>query len=104
MPGRDAKFTLKVPLDISQIGKEVEPQKLRVLARAKDGSLTSKTVQAEPGARPSVVLSFREAPGPLQLLVGPASASGTDLICAQTIAVDVPRLAWLDSSETAVSR
>jgi hypothetical protein len=102
MPGRDAKFTLKVPLDASQVGKEAEAQKLQVVARARDGSLTSKTVQAEGGSRASVTLSFREAPGPLQLLVGPASAAESDLVHAQTISVDVRSQQWSKTSEITI--
>ena len=90
MPAKSAKFTLEVPLDVSQIGTEAETQQLRVLARAQDGSLSSETVRAKPGGHASVVLSFPEPPGPLQLLVGPASASESDLVNRQTISVDVP--------------
>lgn len=94
MPARSAPFTLEVPLDVSQIGGETEAQELRVLARTRDGSLSSETVRAKPGRRASVALSFPESPGPLQLLVGPASASESDLVNLQTISVDVPARRW----------
>jgi len=103
MPSRSAQFTLEVPLDVSQIGAEAEPQELRVLARARDGSLSSATVRAKPGGRgASVALSFPTSPGPLQLLVGPASSSESDLLNRQTISVDVPGQRWGESSKLAI--
>jgi hypothetical protein len=102
MPARSAPFTLDVPLDASQIGADAEAQELRVLARARDGSLNSKTVRAEPGRRASVALSFRESPGALQLLVGPATASEADLVNLQTISVDVPGRQWGDSPKLSI--
>jgi hypothetical protein len=96
MPSKRAQqqFTLEVPLELSQIDADAETQELRVAARAQDGSLSSETVRAKPGGGASVTLSFPEPPGPLQLLVGPASASESDLVNRQTISVDVPGQRW----------
>jgi hypothetical protein len=102
MPARSAPFALEVPLDASQIAAEADAQELRVLARARDGSLNSKTVRAKPGGHASVTLSFPESPGPLQVLVGPATASESDLVNLQTISVDVPGRQWADSRKLAI--
>jgi hypothetical protein len=94
MPAKSARFTLEVPLDVSQIEAEAKAQKLRVVARSGDGALRSETVRAEPGRHPSVALTFPERPGPLQLLIGPESASESDLVNLQTISIDVPGHRW----------
>ncbi len=102
MAAKSAQFTLEVPLDVSQIEAEAEGQELRVLARAQDGSLSSETVRAKPGRGASVALSFPKSPGPLQLLVGPASASESDLLNRQTISVDVPGQRWADNAKLSI--
>jgi len=102
MPARSAPFALEVPLDASQIKADAEAQELRVLARARDGSMNSKKVRAKPGGHTSVTLSFPESPGPLQVLVGPATASESDLVNLQTISVDVPGRKWQDSRKLSI--
>ena len=102
MPTSSAHFTMEVPLDTSQIASDADPQELRVLARARDGSLSSKTVRVKPGRQASVALSFAESPGPVQLLVGPASASESELVNLQTISVDVPARRWGDGAKLSI--
>jgi hypothetical protein len=91
------QFILEVPIDLSQIGADADAQELRVVARARDGSLTSGTVTGEAGGRVSVSLAFPERPGPLQVLVGPASATESQLVNLQTISVNVPGRTWGDA-------
>ena len=88
------QFSLEVPIDLSQIGADADTQELRVVARTHDGSLTSGTVTGEPGGQVSVSLAFPARPGPLQVLVGPASATGSQMVNLQTISVNVPGRAW----------
>lgn len=99
MPSKGARFTLDVPLDVTQIEAEAKAQELRVAARTRDGSVRSETVRVKPGAHATVALTFTESPGPLQLVVGPASASPSDLLNLQTISVDVPARRWGDGSK-----
>jgi hypothetical protein len=94
MPAEAGRYTLEVPLDASQIGEDAKAQELRVLARGRDGLLSSETVKVKPGHIAAVELSFKESPGPLQLLVGPASTSAAELENFQTLGVEVPGGRW----------
>jgi hypothetical protein len=102
-PHQPDQFTLEVPIDLSQIATDTGTQELRVVARAQDGSLTSGTVTAEAGDRPSVTLVFPMRPGPLQLLVGPASATDAQLAYLQTISISVPRGKWGEGRVVTIS-
>jgi hypothetical protein len=95
-PRRGDQFTLEIPIDASGIATDAGAQELRVVARARDGSLTSQTVTAEAGGRASARLTFAEVPGPLQIMVGPASATESQLVNLQTISVGVPGHTWGD--------
>jgi hypothetical protein len=97
-PKRADVFSLEIPLDLSQIAAGADAQELRVVARDQDGSLTSGTVTGEAGDQPSVRLSFPRRPGPLQVLVGPASATESQLVGLQTISVNVPGQTWGEAS------
>src|SRR6266849_4476757 len=97
------QHSLEISLDVSQISGEAEAQELRVAARAQDGSLTAKTVRAEPGRHVVVELRFAEHPGPLQVLVGPATASESDLVNLQTISVNVSGRQWEEGTKLSIS-
>ncbi len=101
-PSQPHRFTLEIPIDLSQIAASAGAQELRVVARAKDGSLTSGTVTGEAGGRSSMRLAFAERPGPVQLLVGPATATEAQLVNLQTISVSVPGRRWGEDSTLAI--
>jgi len=93
----EMQFVLDVPLDGSLIGADADGQELRVVARRADGSLSSETVLVQAGEQASVRFQFDESPGPLQLLVGPATATESDVVRHQTLSVDVRGGQWTDS-------
>lgn len=95
-PKQAGRFGLEIPIDLSQVAADGGEQELRVAARAQDGSLTSVTVTGRAAGQATVSLSFRDHPGPLQVLVGPASASETQLVNLQTISVNVPGRTWTE--------
>ena len=101
-PKRAGEFSLEIPLDLSQIAAGADAQELRVVARDQEGSLTSGTVTGEAGDQPSVRLTFPRRPGPLQVLVGPATATESQLVGLQTISVSVPGQTWGDASFVAI--
>jgi hypothetical protein len=87
-------FVLEIPIDMSQVAADGGAQELRVVARAQDGSLTSGTATGEAAGQATVSLAFPHHPGPLQILVGPASATEAQLVNLQTISVNVPGRTW----------
>lgn len=89
-PKQGGQFGLEIPIDLSQVAADAGAQELRVVARAQDGSLTSGTVTGEAAGRATVRLAFPHRPGPLQILVGPGSATDAQLLNLQTISVNVP--------------
>ena len=101
-PTQADQFGVEIPIDLSQVAADGGTQELRVVARAQDGSLTSGTVTGQAGGRASVRLTFPERPGPLQVLVGPASATEAQLVGLQTISVDVPGRAWGEDNAVAI--
>ena len=98
----EKQFVLDVPLDSSLIGADADGQELRVVARHADGCLSSKTVRVQPGEHASVRFHFDESPGPLQLLVGPATATESDVVRHQTLSVDVRGRQWSDTSRVSL--
>jgi len=98
----EKQFVLDVPLDGSLIGADADGQELRVVARHADGCLSSKTVRVQPGEHASVRFHFDESPGPLQLLVGPATATESDVVRHQTLSVDVRGRQWSDTSRVSL--
>jgi hypothetical protein len=101
-PSRPHQFILEIPIDLSQVAADAGAQELRVVARANDGSLTSRTVTGEAGGQTSVSLGFPGRPGPVQLLVGPATATDDQLVNLQTISVSVPARGWGEDSALAI--
>ena len=89
-PKQACPFVLEIPIHLSQVAAEGGAQELRVVARAHDGALTSGTVTGEASGRATASLAFADNPGPLQIMVGPASATETQLVNLQTISVNVP--------------
>ena len=103
MPPRQAnQFVLEIPIDMSQVAADGGAQELRVVARAQDGSLTSGTVAGEAAGQATVSLAFAHRPGPLQILVGPASATDAQLVNLQTISVNVPGRTWGEQSTVTI--
>ena len=101
-PKQAGPFVLEIPIDLSQVAAEGGAQELRVVARAHDGALTSGTVTGEASGRATASLAFADNPGPLQIMVGPASATETQLVNLQTISVNVPGATWAKGSTVAI--
>ena len=81
---------VEVVLDASSIERGVDAQELRVVAQRQDGSLTSETVNVEPGGEATVRLAVGAEDGAIRVLIGPARATDEELTVSDTIAVDVP--------------
>ncbi|HSR43312.1 MAG TPA: carboxypeptidase-like regulatory domain-containing protein, partial [Longimicrobiales bacterium] len=90
-------YRLTIPLDASGIGKSdegPESQEIKVVARDVDGNLYEKTAKVAAGKGSAAELSFDSDPGPLRVAVGPADASGEEMLALDTLTVDVPSRQW----------
>ena len=88
-----ADFVLDVPLDASRI-EGAGDQPLKVVGRAKDGSVVSTLVVLGADGRGSATLRFDTAPGAVQVAVGPQDATDEELLAAETIGARIPTVAW----------
>jgi hypothetical protein len=93
---RKGAFRLSVPLDTSTVGSGGGTQELRVVVKRADGELVSRTAAVRAGQKESVQFAFDEHPGPVQVIVGPASAAEHDLPNLQTISVSVSGRSWAE--------
>ena len=76
---------------------------MRVAIKKLDGSLTSRTATLRAGQQDSVLFTFDEHPGPVQVIVGPARASDQDLVNLQTMSVPVPGASWAERRELVIA-
>lgn len=91
---RDNEYTLRVPVEVSDI-KDVEPgQAVKVAVRERDGSIKSETIRLGKDRKASAEFCFPKKPGLLKVVFGPDSASDDELFRLQTIDLDVSPRQW----------
>jgi len=89
-------FVLKVPLDHSELTDLAVDDKIKVVARAADGTTSSTTVTV--GGRPAseAELTFKANPGRVKVAIGPADADDHQILDAETLGINVPARMWED--------
>lgn len=102
MTDESGGFLLEVPLDASRIERH-EDQSLKVVGRARDGSVASTVVRLDGNGMASAKLRFGQRPGALHVAVGPEQATDDELLAAQTLNVQVPSRAWRDEPRLRVA-
>ncbi len=100
MPART--FELSVPLDLTEIADTARDDKLKVVARAADGTVTSSTVTIRGDAR-TAKLTFPDHPGAVTVAVGPVAADDSQILDADTIGLHVPSRYWEDAAKVSLS-
>ncbi|MCB0010423.1 MAG: carboxypeptidase regulatory-like domain-containing protein [Anaerolineales bacterium] len=90
------QYTLTVPLDASGVEDFQPEQGVRVAAISRDGSALVRQVKFDKSGRGQASFTFREKPGHLKIVVGPAEASTEDLQGMQTISQELSARLWRD--------
>lgn len=94
--GETGGFTLEVPLDASGIEEFEAGREVKVVAQGREGTLSAETVKLGANGKAVASFAFREHPGSLRIIVGPADASDEELTGLQTITLDVPSRRWVE--------
>jgi len=89
-------FVLKVPLDHSELTDLAGDDKIKVVARAADGTTSSTTVTVGGRQASEAELSFNANPGRLKVAIGPADADDHQILDAETLGINVPARMWED--------
>jgi len=93
------EFLLEVPLDASKVSDFKPERPVKVVAVNKRGEAQERLVNLNEAGKGTASFSFTEAPGSLQILMGPETASASDLQRLQTISVAVPASSWRAARE-----
>ena len=88
------EFLLEVPIDASQVSDFKPDRAVKVVAYSKQGEAQERSVKLNAEGKGTVTFGFQQAPGSLQVALGPETASATDLQHLQTISVSVPASSW----------
>jgi len=100
MPARTHELT--VPLDLSEIADTAKGERVKVVARAADGTIDSAVVKVA-GATASATLKFRDKPGAVTVAVGPTTADDAQILDADTVGLQVPSRYWEDVTKVSLS-
>lgn len=93
------KFRLDIPLDASGV-RDFKPDRgVKVVAFDGKGQAYQATAKLDAHGKGTAALTFPEAPGNLQIVVGPEDASPEQLGGLQTISVNVTRRQWAGQSQ-----
>lgn len=93
------EYLLEIPLDASQVSGFKPDRAVKVVAYNKQGTVHERTVKLNSDGKGTVSFGFREAPGALQVAMGPETASAKDLQHLQTISMSVPATSWRNASQ-----
>ncbi len=96
-------FVLKVPLDHRDLTGLARDDKVKVVARAADGSTSSTTVTVGGREASEAELTFRTNPGRLKVALGPADADDHQILDAETLGISVPARMWEDLKKITVA-
>lgn len=96
------RFRLIVPLDISRIEDAQRDQAVKVVARRADGSTVEAVTKFGDDGHGRAVLEFDQAPGRLQVAIGPADASAEEMFGLQTLTFKVAAEQWGNRNELAL--
>jgi hypothetical protein len=93
------EFLLEVPLDASKVSDFKPDRPVKVVVVSKRGEAQHQLVNLNESGKGTASFRFAEAPGSLQVLMGPETASAADLQNLQTISVAVPASSWRATRE-----
>ena len=93
------EFLLEVPLDASKVSDFKPDRPVKVVVVSKQGEAQDQVVNLNESGKGTASFRFAEAPGSLQVLLGPETASAADLQNLQTISVAVPASSWRAARE-----
>jgi hypothetical protein len=93
------EFLLEVPLDASKVSDFKPDRPVKVVVVSKQGETQDQLVNLNESGKGTASFRFAEAPGSLQVLMGPETASAADLQNLQTISVAVPASSWRAARE-----
>ena len=96
MKQREKEFKLVIPLDATGIQDFDPKQPLKVMVMSREGIRQVQTVTLSAKGVGEAEFAFDEHPGDVQVLVGPASASGDELEGMQTLRMEIPARHWRD--------
>lgn len=96
------EFRLEVPLDASQIPDFKPDRPVKVVVYNKEGNAQERLVKLNASGKGTASFGFREAPGSLQVMLGPETASVSDLQHLQTISVNVPASSFRAAREVSL--
>jgi hypothetical protein len=99
-PGNEG-FRLEVPLDASGIEGTERKRAVKVAVRDKKGVIQAQTVTFDEKGAASAEFNYKEKPGALSVVVGPADASDEELFGLQTLRADLPGRLWRETVVTA---
>src|SRR5271154_2257634 len=93
------ELILEVPLDASHVSDFKPDRPIKVIALSKRREPQERLVNLDEAGKGTASFRFDEAPGSVQILLGPESASSADLQHMQTISVSVPASSWRAARE-----
>lgn len=93
---------LTLPLDATGIEVRDPRQPVKALLTAGGKPLASQILEFDPKGYAYAQFEFKEAPGPLRVVVGPPDASDDELIGLQTLGIDVPLRRFYGRDELAL--
>jgi hypothetical protein len=94
----DKEFLLEVPVDASQVSDFKPNHPIKVVAYPKQGEAQERVISLNADGQGTASFSFSQAPGSINVALGPETASAADLKNLQTISVNVPASSWLTAS------
>lgn len=91
-------YRLEIPLDASTVGELApdERQDLKVVVRDASSATHSVEISLGKDLQGTASFDFAEAPGPLEVFVGPAAATDEEMVQSQTISISVGARLWGD--------
>jgi hypothetical protein len=95
----ESPFVLRVPIDVSQVPDFTPGRRISVLARSRQGYHEHRLVTFETQDNVTVTFQLEQMPESLRVLIGPGTATPSDLRNLQTPFVIVPPSAWQASAE-----
>ncbi|MEE9383521.1 MAG: carboxypeptidase-like regulatory domain-containing protein [Nannocystaceae bacterium] len=95
---RKHRFTLKVPIDASQVEDRGTSGAVKVVVDPGCDDLKSKIVEVDRQGQGVAEFAFATQPRALRVLVGPADATEKEMLGLQTLAQNVPAARWAEQS------
>lgn len=99
MKDKEKNFKLEIPLDASGIEGFKPEQGVRVAIKSRDGSINEQTIKLDTKGKGEATFTFSQAPGALQVVTGPDTASAEELFRMQTIGFILAANQWKERKE-----